>query len=293
MIATTPNVLAMNPQALDALKYQAHQQGGQTELRFAAQQFESFFVQMMMRTMRQTLSQDTPMDSHETKMFSEMFDQQIAQNISSGKGLGLADMLVTQMQNTMQPEGIKVQPRPYTLPKTVQVEDTEDASSSKPASDNDQFINDIWPHAVNAGKQLGVSPHVLMAQAALESGWGKHELQGRKGKSYNLFNIKAGKNWNGDTVNTDATEYVNGKPTQQSANFRAYNSYAEAFDDYTRMLKSNPRYAAALDQGADAQGFARGLQAGGYATDPAYADKVMRVMKSPAFRESLSADTPS
>lgn len=285
--------LALNPQGLDGLRLQAKKDGGKESVHAAAAQFESYFMQMMLRSMRQTLSQDGLFDSQETRTFSDMFDQQIAQSISKGKGIGLADMLATQMQLSMQAKpGIRLQPRPYDLPAVP----SQTPAVSVPAESKDtpltprNFVNKLWPHAVDAAAELGVSPHVLLAQAALETGWGKHELRGAEGNSFNLFNIKTGKNWTGAKVGADTTEYVNGKPVQQASSFRAYGSYGEAFADYARQIKSNPRYASAMAQGSNAEGFARGLQSGGYATDPMYADKIMRVINSAAFRDGLAAD---
>lgn len=295
-----PESLALNPQSLDNLRLQAKQENGKEAVRAAAQQFESYFLQMMLRTMRQTLSQDGPFDSQETRMFSEMFDQQVAQSISQSKGLGLADMLVQQMQLSLEAEqGIKAAPRPYDLPPVLKptAPTVVNGIDSVPAQgseglDPGNFVDKLWPHAVDAAAELGVSPHLLLAQAALETGWGKREVRtGDGSSSYNLFNIKAGKSWDGARVSTETTEYVNGKAIRETAQFRAYGSYSEAFADYARMLKNNPRYANAIQQGSDAVGFARGLQSGGYATDPMYADKILRVLNSNAFRSGLAANT--
>jgi len=302
-----PDNLALNPQSLDRLKYQATQNGGKDAVKAAAQQFEAYFLQMMLRNMRQTLSQDGPFDSQETKMFGEMFDQQIAQKISQGKGLGLADMLVQQMQLSLGAQGIQAAPRPYDFPQVLKDLKTGNAlpaaaaqpaasgtataaaASSKEAAHSPRsFVDELWPHAVDAAAELGVSPHFLLAQAALETGWGKHQVRTADGgNSYNLFNIKAGKNWQGERAVAATTEYVNGTPVKESAQFRAYGSYAEAFADYASMLKNNPRYAGVLNQ--DAEGFISGLQRGGYATDPAYGDKLRRIMGSVAFRQGLAA----
>jgi flagellar protein FlgJ len=296
------DAIAINPQSLDKLRFQATQDNGKESVRAAAQQFESYFLQMMLRTMRQTLSQDGPFDSQETRMFSDMFDQQVAQSISQSKGLGLADMLVEQLQASLDAgEAIKAAPRPYDLP-SLPVQSQEETGSlpepmQEPAMEqSDQgpltpnnFVDRLWPHAVDAAASLGVSPHFLLAQAALESGWGKHETRFADGtNSYNLFNIKAGKSWDGARTSVATTEFVNGKPVQETAQFRAYGSYAEAFADYARLLKGNPRYAGAIAQGDDAVGFVRGLQSGGYATDPMYADKILRVMGSTFFRNGLA-----
>lgn len=290
------NALALDPQGLDSLRWQAKQNGGKDSVRAAAQQFEAYFVQMMLHSMRATLSQDGPFDSQETRTFGDMLDQQMALGIAKGKGIGLADKLVAQIEASLEAKpGIKLSPRPYNLPSVApQDSNTSLASateSSGVALTPRNFVDKLWPHAANAAAELGVSPHFLLAQAALETGWGKHELRGAEGNSYNLFNIKAGKNWSGATVGADATEYVNGKAVQQTASFRAYDSYAAAFADYVRLLKDNPRYAGAVAQGNDAESFARGLQSGGYASDPAYADKILRIINSTPFREGLAART--
>jgi flagellar protein FlgJ len=289
MLADATDSLALNPQSLNALRFQASKDGGKESMRAAAQQFESYFTQMLMRSMRQTLSQDGPFDSQETKTFTDMFDQQVSQTMAKGKGLGLADMLVAQMQASMDSKpGIKLQPRPYDMPAVPSASDVP-ATSGETSKSPNKFIDKLWPHAVKAANDLGVSPHVLVAQAALETGWGKHELSDATGNSHNLFNIKAGKNWTGATVSASTTEYVNGKAVQQTASFKAYGSYDEAFADYAHMIKTNPRYAQALAQGSDAEAFARGLQSGGYATDPTYADKIMRVINSTTFRDGLTS----
>ena len=294
-----PDSLALNPQSLDRLKFQASQNGGKESLKAAAQQFESYFLQMMLRSMRQTLSQDGPFDSQETRMFSEMFDQQVAQSISQSKGLGLADMLVQQMQLSLEGQGIKTEARPYNLPsvikeaKAVMTSAAETASPAVTAAVSEagsprNFVNALWPHAVDAAAELGVSPHVLLAQAALETGWGKHVLKGADGTdSNNLFNIKAGSSWNGRTVAKEVTEYINGKAVKSVETFRAYDTPAEAFADYSRLLSTNPRYAGVLNQ--DAEGFINGLRQGGFATDPGYGDKLRRIIGGAALRQGLAA----
>lgn len=296
------DALALNPQALDSLRWQAKQDGGKESVRAAAQQFESYFLQMMLRTMRQTLTQDGPFDSQETRMFSDMFDQQVSQSIAKTKGLGLADMLVEQLQYSLAAEPVaKVAPRPYDLPPLTMDDSAlpslpqmpplalPGASQQAASLTQRNFVDSLWPHAVDAAAEIGVSPHLLVAQAALETGWGKRELRTADGSnSYNLFNIKAGKSWQGAVATSETTEYVNGKPLRETAQFRAYNSYAESFADYARLLKNSPRYAGAVAQGGNAEGFARGLQSGGYATDPMYADKILRVLNSATFRNGLS-----
>jgi flagellar protein FlgJ len=148
-----------------------------------------------------------------------------------------------------------------------------------PSSPKD-FIQALIPHAQNASETTGIPASFMMAQAALETGWGKRDIRGADGQpSHNLFGIKAGSNWNGKTVDITTTEYVNGQPVKMVDRFRAYDSYAESFADYARLLQSNPRYQQVLAQGQDAAGFAGGLQRAGYATDPAYAQKLMALIR--------------
>jgi len=150
------------------------------------------------------------------------------------------------------------------------------------------FVERIWPLAAAAGKEIGVAPHLLLGQAALESGWGRRELRQADGSSsHNLFNIKASNSWKGKVVQAETTEYVNGIAQKHVENFRAYNSDAEAFGDYARLLKTSPRYAGAIAGGDDVESFARGLQSGGYATDPMYSDKLVRLVGSSSFRAAL------
>lgn len=140
------------------------------------------------------------------------------------------------------------------------------------------------PHALEASQTTGVPARFMLGQAALESGWGKREIRAADGTpSHNLFGIKAGSNWKGPVVETVTTEYVNGVAQKSVEKFRAYASYADAFRDYANLLSSNPRYAGVMAQaaqGMNAEGFAQGLQRAGYATDPNYADKLSRIIKT-------------
>lgn len=154
------------------------------------------------------------------------------------------------------------------------------------------FINKVQASALEAEKSSGIPAHFMVAQAALETGWGKFEPRHADGQpSYNLFGIKAGRNWSGPVVEASTSEYVGGKTTRQTERFRAYSSYAEAFQDYARLLASTPRYTAAYSSAAanrDASGFARGLQSAGYATDPQYASKLERIIGNPLLQQAFN-----
>ncbi len=296
------NALAMNPQGMDALRALGSKGQAREAIKGAASQFEAYFTQMMMRSMRQTLPQDGPFDSQETRTFTEMFDQQIAQKVSQGRGLGLADVMLAQLGKAMPAEQAANAPRMQSASPVIAkdlsevtlkmvVHDAVVAPSAETATNKTSgspagFVDRVWPYAADAARSLGVAPHLLVAHAALESGWGQHELKAADGSSSNnLFNIKAGSNWSGKTVQKEVTEYINGKPVKSMESFRAYDSPADSFADYANLLGSNSRYAGVLNQ--DADGFVRGLQQGGFATDPAYADKLKRVIGSAALRSGM------
>ncbi|MFC6669796.1 flagellar assembly peptidoglycan hydrolase FlgJ [Marinobacterium aestuariivivens] len=142
------------------------------------------------------------------------------------------------------------------------------------------FVETLLPHAERLAPEIGVDPKVLLAQAALETGWGRHIVQdGGGNSSRNLFNIKADSRWQGERVGVTTLEYRNGVAVREPSAFRAYGSYADSFEDYVRFVQQNPRYQQALEQAADPQAYLRELQAAGYATDPAYAKKIEQIFQ--------------
>ncbi len=167
------------------------------------------------------------------------------------------------------------------------------AASPRPRSP-EEFVRQLWPHAQRAARELGTQPEVLIAQAALETGWGQAIIHnGHGANSHNLFNIKADGRWDGERMQVNTLEYEDGVAVRRRAAFRAYDSYAESFRDYVDFLRSNPRYQQALQQAHDPKAFVEALHSAGYATDPAYAAKVWRVMHSDTFRDSIAGlDAP-
>ncbi|WP_174873888.1 glucosaminidase domain-containing protein [Vogesella oryzae] len=153
------------------------------------------------------------------------------------------------------------------------------ANVAAPAGDavRQEFLSAVAPWAGEAGARLGVAPELVMAHAALESGWGQRPIMGADGNSHNLFSIKAGRGWQGAVADVLTTEHVNGEAVKTVERFRAYPDYRSAFNDYVQLLQGNPRYAAVQGVGSDARAFAAALARGGYATDPAYADKLQQV----------------
>jgi flagellar protein FlgJ len=164
------------------------------------------------------------------------------------------------------------------------------AAKVLPGGDPVSFVRALAPQAAVAAKKLGVSVRALLAQAALETGWGKHlPSHGDGSSSNNLFGIKAGSSWDGDKVSVPTVEYENGVAVRKRDAFRAYDSPSESFADYARLIADSPRYAQALGQGENIAGFARGLVRGGYATDPSYAAKITAIANSPQMHAALAA----
>ncbi|MFY9329895.1 MAG: flagellar assembly peptidoglycan hydrolase FlgJ [Georgfuchsia sp.] len=257
-------------------------------LKSAAQQFEAVFMNMMLKSMRDSVDQDGMFDSEQTRQFTSMLDQQLSQSLST-KGIGLADVMMRQLK----PQQTRGQALPGTAAATAVAPNAMDGANAvsdktPPHSPASNFVNRLWPHAVEASRSTGISAHFMIGHAALESGWGKAEIRTADGSpSHNLFGIKAGRGWNGPVVEATTTEYVNGVAQKSVEKFRAYSSYAEGFRDYANMLRSNPRYASVIQHGNDPTGFATGLQQAGYATDPMYAEKLNRILQGSTLRQSL------
>lgn len=362
-------------------------------LREVAKQFESVFAKMMLTSMRQASSSigDPIFGSDQQEFYQGMFDDQLAIELTKGKGLGLADMLVRQLQKTGAAPGtdeakaggaaaagaveakssgalkmpgsgsgptpayqlnsaaaaksaLPAPARTAALAQTTGLAQAAGATASAgvalgtgaargaalalsgsagkasflsepgtfdpsaaldvatqfiqkmlsgnaaangltpsfttPASPED-FVKQLWPCAEEAGRELGINPTHLLAQAALETGWGKSMPCDANGNpSYNFFGIKATGDWSGDSVSARTLEFQGGVPVPQNARFRSYDSAQDSFRDYVALLRDNPRYAAALNTGNDAKAFATALQRGGYATDPAYAQKISAIAQN-------------
>lgn len=241
-------------------------------LREVARQFESLFIQMMLKNMRAASMGDELFDSDQTTHYRDMFDSQISLHLGRQGGFGLADLLVRQLG------GEGAQPAPVAR-----------ASAAAPApvatgptiGTPEEFVRVLGPHAGEAAARLGIEPEVLLAQAALETGWGRRMITRPDGSpSYNLFGIKADGRWDGDRVSAMTLEYEDGIASRRNESFRAYASYAESFADYVNFLQSGPRYQDALAHGGDRQRFIDGLHRAGYATDPEYANKINRILNN-------------
>lgn len=286
---------ALDAQSLGELRLSARRDP-QAALEAAARQFEALFMNLLLKSMREATPQDGPFDSEQTRLYTSMLDQQLAQNLSS-RGVGLAEIMIRQLTQSRLHDaardaaGAAVPARTEAAaPSAPEAGKGREAEAAPLSGLQPDFVNRLLPDAQAASRATGIPAHFMLGQAALESGWGQRELRGPDGApSYNLFGIKAGRNWNGAVVEAVTTEYVNGVPHKTVERFRAYASYAEGFRDYAGLLKNNPRYAAVLESGDDATGFAWGLQQAGYATDPRYAEKLVRILRSEALRQTLAS----
>ncbi len=297
-------------QGLSALRAGARE-NSEESLREIAGQFEAMFIQMMLKSMRDASLGEGLMDSDHVKTYQSMFDQQIAIDLSKRNSLGLADMIVQQLSKingeTVDTPGEGLTPAgpvQHTLsqdamrrvPVAVNIDAAPRSESESHSDRNDwrpdspeSFVKALWPHARRAADELGTRPEVLISQAALETGWGKHMIRGTDGgNSFNLFGIKADSRWQGERAVTETVEFRDGLMRKERAVFRAYASPEESFSDYVDFLKSNPRYSEALRQANDAPAFARALADAGYATDPDYSSKINRIMNSASIRETVS-----
>jgi peptidoglycan hydrolase FlgJ len=268
--STAQQASAQAPNATDFRQFAALRRGAEANdpkvLREAAKQFESLFTKMMLESMRKASFGDPMFGSDQGDMYQGMMDDQMAVQLSQGKGLGLADMLIRQLSHGAVAGGTPSGSAQTEAPAGNVVDDAR----------RQRFIEQVMPHAQAAARELGVDPRAVVAQAALETGWGASQ-PGDQGSSHNLFGIKAGASWHGDGVTSQTTEYSSGVPGSESARFRSYEDIAESVADYVRVLKDNPRYAGALNTGDDVRAFATALQKGGYATDPEYANKLVAV----------------
>jgi peptidoglycan hydrolase FlgJ len=259
-------------------------------VREAAKQFEGIFMQQLMKSMREASMSSGMLDNAGTKLGTEMLDQQFATQMTGLRG-GLSETIARQLERQLgEPlANIAADAAAATVKQPAKEAAKESAKEGAvPLSSNLQgkerqigFLKLHDSAAKAAEAATGIPANFMVAQAAHESGWGRHEIKNRDGStSFNVFGIKAGGSWKGPVTEVTTTEVIDGQARKVKAKFRAYGSYEEAFTDYAKMMKNNPRYAKVVESGASAQGFAQGLQKAGYATDPAYAEKLTRMINT-------------
>jgi len=263
MVPTTTSVVDF--EGLAALRRDAAEHDP-AALKEAAQQFESLIIGMMLKSARDAQLGDGLFDSSQSKQYLELMDQQVALELARKGGFGFGDMIIDQLANVP--------------PETASFE----------ASDPEEFVRELLPEARKAARQLGVAPELLLAQAALESGWGSSAPRLPDGRSSNnLFGIKAGSSWHGSKVSQWTLESMDGAMTRQREQFRAYGSAGQSFSDYAELISESPRYAGALESGGDPDRYVNAVAAAGYATDPEYAQKWLAVFNGPTLRDAIAA----
>ena len=303
---------------------QADQASKKAALKEAAQQFESIFMQMLLKSMRsaqEVLESDSPFNSQSTKFYRDMQDQQMALDMANKGTLGLAELIERQLgggdgtftprsvirTDNQVPQAQKLSPSVAQLAEkflssaeqsTDKVSNNRQANTDIPlakanAADKtslasapqfDQpkdFVSALTEPAKQVERQLGVPFQVVIAQAALETGWGQKIIKNSDGtSSNNLFNIKADSRWAGAKAQKDTLEFEQGRLVKKNEPFRVYNNISESVNDYVNFLSSGTRYQDALAKPDNVEHFLQGLQKAGYATDPNYADKILGTLKS-------------
>jgi peptidoglycan hydrolase FlgJ len=308
--------VAYDANSLNKLKLSARENSPEA-VKDVAKQFEAIFMNMMLKSMREATPQDNPFDNEQSRTFTSMLDQQLSSNFAS-KGLGLADILAKQLSksshavgNAMQHAITDVGPglllaatlisnplSPNTAKATnadtmeqkinpadsapiLNKELSSQPINNKPLSgDAGEFKERMTEHAESASRATGLPAHLMLGQAALESGWGKREIKDVNGMpSNNLFGIKATSKWTGKVVETLTTEYVDGIKQKRIEKFRAYDSYADSFKDFANIMQNDPRYQNVMANLHSAKDYAQAMQKAGYATDPQYASKLASVIQ--------------
>ena len=260
-----------------------------------AKQFEALFLQMMLKSMREATPGDPLLSGEGARMYRDLFDHQISLELARGKGIGITDMLVRQLAPAAEPLGVGAGDAPGAAEQGTAAADraspaqrglpTQAVSNAPTFESPDAFARRLWPHALEAAQTLGVAPRLLIAQAALETGWGQSIIRYPDGRSsHNLFGIKSDPGWDGPRTRVWTLEHADGVMERRSASFRAYESFKQSFDDYVDFVSTQGRYRRALAVAGDPGAYAQSLQDAGYATDPHYAEKIMGVMHSKTLR---------
>jgi flagellar protein FlgJ len=256
-----------------------------------AQQVDALFLQMMLKSMRDASAEVGDQQSNEMGMYQDMFDKQIALSLSQHQDLGLGAQLTRQMA-ALAAAGADAAAAPVSgaVPagSAAGAGTAATAASASVGSSPEEFVGQVYPAIQRAAQALGVSPQGMLAQAALETGWGRRLARTAGGaSSLNLFGIKADDHWTGARVAADTVEFSGGVAVQKRASFRAYGSVEESVADFAQLIGTSPRYRDAVAQGSDPQAYIQAIAKSGYATDPDYANKLNQVLNSATFRQVL------
>lgn len=321
--STTSYVLDVN--SIGSLKANAN---SPEAIKKIASQVEGLFLQMMLKSMRDATPKDDLLSSNQTQLFTSLYDQQISQDLSNkGIGFANELVKAMEQNSLINPDDLELNSeKQFSLVETLQSQSFDGKPesinstnvlnivrgslsreninnlslkfTSIPTTVNNavsdvvegatEFVKTLSMPAQLASKDSGIHHQLILAQAALESGWGKHEIKAANGnQSHNLFGIKAGKNWKGDVTEVLTTEFIDGQPTKVRAKFRVYQSYQHALSDYVDLLTQNPRYKNVISASSPEQA-AIEIQKAGYATDPQYASKLINIIKKFKTNQSIA-----
>ena len=293
---TVQGIATSDFRGLNELKVQAKNDAKQA-LPEVAKQFEGIFLQSMLKSMRMGqhfLDDSSPFNGKNQATFQEMLDAQYANNISGSRGIGLATMLAKQLENSVQTNEshtpVMVAENKIALSPMTTVKNLDGSSMNKDSSVSvvDDFVKSIWPKAKQAASLIGLDPKILMAQAALETGWGKFVAKDSDGtSSNNLFNIKTGSSKEFASVNVKTTEYIADTPVKLTDSFRKYSSIEHSFNDYVSLIKGSERYQDALASTGNPELYVNELHKAGYATDPDYGTKILSIYHGDELNQAM------
>ena len=273
----TPSGLAADPTALNALRYGSGKGDDKAALKEAAKQFESLFMRELIKSMREATQKSGLMDGEGSNLGMDLLDQQFSVQLSGLPG-GLSEAIERQLGRQMTNTDATRGSGSGALSATG---DTSTVGRVNAGPRQAGFVEQHSEAAATVARESGIPASFMIGQAGHETGWGRSEIKHADGSpSHNLFGIKATDSWKGKVAEITTTEYINGEPRKVTAKFRAYDSYADSFRDYARLIGNSPRYEGVMDQLHSVQGFASGLQKAGYATDPQYAAKLSRAINS-------------
>ena len=314
-------------QGLQSIK-QLGQVNENAALAEVSKQFESILVNMMLKNMRSAtnvFSEGSYLGGDQVAFYQEMLDDQWSVELTRGKGLGFAEPMSRQLGGEPHPlnkesrqlggehsvnnnsgsssaamsiEQILAGARITQQRNAFVAPANSDSALNTPLAtinvrfeSPEAFVTELYDSAEQAASKLGVAPSTLLAQAALETGWGQHLPSSKDGQhGFNLFGIKADDRWSGPVTPVETLEYYDGQPIKVNASFRRYDSFEQSFNDYVDFVSSQSRYQPALEKATDAAGYIQALQNAGYATDPKYAEKVQDILKRDVFKkESFDA----
>ena len=264
-------------------------------IKAVSEQVEALFLQMMLKSMRDaTDAEGGETTSNETSMYQDMFDKQVALTLSKRQDLGIARLFERQLGGKTEPSPTATGSSAPLRPGQARTEaDGRGASTESAAATGEhaaQFVKAVLPTIQRAAQALGVNPLGMLAQAALETGWGQRMPRTADGApSLNLFGVKVGEGWSGARAVADTMEVSGGVASQRRTAFRAYGSIEESVSDFANLLASSPRYRDAVAAGGSAQDYVESIARSGYATDPEYGNKLNQLLNSGTMRAALNA----